>query len=214
MQPRPTATPPATVFIVDDEADVRDALSLLLRSVALRAVAYPDAPTFLDRHERNACPACLLADLRMPGMSGLDLFAELKRRGSAIPTIVMTGHGEVSVAVRAMKAGAFDFIEKPFRDQALLDLVQQALTASMQVRDAAAQRVEIETRASRLTPREREVMDLVVLGKLNKVIAHELGLSIRTVELHRARLMEKMEAKTFSDLVRMAVALGPVRSAV
>jgi two-component system response regulator FixJ len=214
MPPGASANAVPTVFVVDDEADVREALTLLMRSVALRSVAFPGAQAFLDAYERDACPACLLADLRMPGMSGLDLFAELKRRGSRMPAIIMTGHGEVSVAVRAMKAGVFDFIEKPFRDQALLDLVQQALAASMQVRDVAAQRVEVETRASRLTPREREVMDLVVLGKLNKVIAHELGLSIRTVELHRARLMEKMEAKTFSDLVRMAVALGPVRSAV
>lgn len=214
MLPRAPANAAPTVFVVDDEADVREALTLLMRSVALHAVAFPGAQAFLNGYERDACPACLLADLRMPGMSGLDLFAELKHRGSRTPTIIMTGHGEVSVAVRAMKAGVFDFIEKPFRDQALLDLVQQALAASTQVRDAATQRAEVETRVARLTAREREVMDLVVLGKLNKVIAHELGLSIRTVELHRARLMEKMEARTFSDLVRMAVALEPARTGV
>lgn len=210
MDPRPSATAPApTVFIVDDEAEVRDALALLMRSVALKCVAFPSAQAFLAAYSEDTLPACLLLDLRMPGMSGLDLFGELQRRGSRMPAVIMTGHGEVSVAVRAMKAGVFDFIEKPFKDQALLDLVQQALALCSQSHDKHVHRSDIEKRVRMLTPREREVMDLVVQGKLNKVIAYDLGLSTRTVELHRARVMEKMRARTFSDLVRMAMALEP-----
>lgn len=216
MEPRTSAAaaPPTdasagapTVFIVDDEAEVRDALALLMRSVALKAATFPSAQAFLAAYAGDSLPACLLLDLRMPGMSGLDLFGELKRRGSRMPAVIMTGHGEVSVAVRAMKAGVFDFIEKPFKDQALLDLVQQALAQCSQSRDGDLHRSDVEARVRTLTPREREVMELVVQGKLNKVIAYDLGVSTRTVELHRARVMEKMRARTFSDLVRMAMVL-------
>lgn len=196
-----------TVFVVDDEEEVRQALALLFRSVALRATTYPHAAAFLDAYAGDALPACVLVDLRMPGMSGLDLFGELKRRGSRMPAIMMTGHGEVSVAVRAMKAGLFDFIEKPFADQALLDLVQQALAQCSATATQAAAREELAARLAALTAREREVMELVVQGRLNKVIAADLGLSIRTVELHRSRIMEKMRARTLSDLVRMATVL-------
>jgi two-component system response regulator FixJ len=210
MDTRPSAKAPApTVFVVDDEAEVRDALVLLMRSVALKCVVFPSAQAFLATYSEDTLPACVLLDLRMPGMSGLDLFGELKRRGSRMPAVIMTGHGEVSVAVRAMKEGVFDFIEKPFKDQALLDLVQQALALCSHSHDKHLHQSEIETRVRMLTPREREVMDLVVQGKLNKVIAYDLGLSTRTVELHRARVMEKMRARTFSDLVRMAMALEP-----
>lgn len=201
------ATPEPTVFVVDDDAEIRGALSLLMKSIALRTISFPTPQAFLAAYQRDQLPACLLLDLRMPGMSGIDLFTELKRRGSRMPAIIMTGHGDVSVAVRAMKAGVFDFIEKPFKDQALLDLIQQALAHCSQAAGQAAQRGEIAACARTLTRRERQVMDLVVTGKLNKLIAAELELSTRTVELHRARVMEKMRAKTFSDLVRMAIAL-------
>lgn len=210
MSPNPqAAVQPATptVFIVDDEEEVRQAIALLLRSVALRGVAYPSSAAFLDAWTGDRLPACLLVDLRMPGMSGLDLFAELRRRGSRMPAIMMTGHGEVSVAVRAMKAGLFDFVEKPFDDQALLDLVGEALAQCSVAASREATRAEIAGRAAALTPREREVMDMLVQGRMNKVVAADLGLSIRTVELHRSRIMEKMRARTFSDLVRMATAL-------
>lgn len=196
-----------TVFVVDDDAKIRSAISLLMKSIALRTLTFPTPQAFLAAYERDHLPACLLLDLRMLGMSGIDLFAELKRRGSRMPAIIMTGHGDVSVAVRAMKAGVFDFIEKPFKDQALLDLIQQALAHCSQAAGQAAQHGEIAACARTLTRRERQVMDLVVTGKLNKLIAAELDLSTRTVELHRARVMEKMRAKTFSDLVRMAIAL-------
>ena len=205
-RPAPAASAPI-VYVVDDEPEVRDALALLMRSVALKSVTFSNAQDFLAAYRGDTLPGCILLDLRMPGMSGLDLFGELRARGSRMPAVIMTGHGEVSVAVRAMKAGVFDFIEKPFKDQALLDLVQQALAQCSQTRDQQLRRTDIESRARTLTPREREVMDLVVQGKLNKVIAYDLGLSTRTVELHRARVMEKMHARTFSDLVRMAMAL-------
>jgi FixJ family two-component response regulator len=195
------------VFVVDDDDEIRGAITLLMKSIALRAVAFPTPQAFLAAYERDHYPGCLLLDLRMPGMSGLDLFNELKRRGSCMPAIIMTGHGDVSIAVRAMKAGVFDFIEKPFKDQALLDLIQQALAQCSQTAGQATHRGEIAARARTLTPREREVMDQVVTGKLNKLIASDLNLSTRTVELHRARVMEKMGAKNFSDLLRMAIAL-------
>jgi FixJ family two-component response regulator len=143
----------------------------------------------------------------MPGMSGLELFEQLKRRGCAMPGIIMTGHGEVSVAVRAMKAGVHDFIEKPFKDQDLLDLIQAALAVSSEARGHALARAEVEARLATLSPREHEVLVQIVQGKLNKVIAYELGLSVRTVELHRAHVMEKMRAKSFSELVRMTFAV-------
>ena len=195
------------VFIVDDDGEIRGALTLLMKSIALRAVTFPTPQAFLAAYQGDHNRACLLLDLRMPGMSGLDLFNELKRRGCRMPAIMMTGHGDVSIAVRAMKAGVFDFIEKPFKDQALLDLIQQALAQCSQSAGQAARRGEIAACARTLTRRERQVMDLVVTGKLNKLIAAELELSTRTVELHRARVMEKMQAKNFSELLRMAIAL-------
>jgi FixJ family two-component response regulator len=201
------ATAP-TVFVVEDDDAVRQALALLLRSVALRAVAFPSPHAFLESYQADTCPACLLLDLRLPGMSGLDLFELMKQRGSRMPTVIMTGHGEVGVAVRAIKAGVFDFIEKPFKDQALLDLIHQALAQCAPANDQAAGRAELAERIAALTPREREVMRLVVAGRLNRIIAADLGLSIRTVELHRSRVMEKMRARTFSDLVRMVTLAG------
>jgi two-component system, LuxR family, response regulator FixJ len=196
------ATAP-TVFVVEDDDDVRQALALLLRSVALRAVAFPSPQAFLEHYQADTYPACLLLDLRLPGMSGLDLFEALKLRGSRIPTVIMTGHGEVGVAVRAIKAGVFDFIEKPFKDQVMLDLIHHALAQCAPANDEAAGPGGFAERIDALTSRERQVMRLVVQGRLNRVIAADLGLSIRTVELHRSRVMEKLRARTFSDLVRM-----------
>jgi two-component system response regulator FixJ len=195
------------VYVVDDEADVRDSVTLLLRSVALRTATFADAAGFLDAYRPETRPACLLTDLRMPGMCGLELFLALRQRGCRMPAVIMTGHGEVGVAVRAMKAGVFDFIEKPFRGQDLIEVVQQALRRCSQNIDEAASRREVEVRAATLTPREREVMALVVRGERNKAIARELDLSVRTVELHRARIMEKLGVRTLSDLVRMGMML-------
>lgn len=195
-----------TVYIVDDDAAVRDSLQWLLESVELSVAAFGSANALLAQvtpHSRG----CLVVDLRLPGMSGLDLMDELKKSGVNLPAIMITGHGDVAAAVRAMKAGALDFIEKPFRDEALLDRVRAAL------RQSEAQYVgdeylrEVTTRAQRLTPREVQVMGRVVQGKLNKEIATELGLSHKTIEVHRAHVMEKMQAGSLAQLVRMSIAM-------
>ncbi|MBL8471531.1 MAG: response regulator transcription factor [Rhodocyclaceae bacterium] len=198
--------PEGTVHIVDDEADVREALALLVRSVGLAAASYASAYDFLQRYRPGAA-GCAVFDVRMPGMSGLDLQEKLRRDGIALPIIFMTGHGDVPMAVRAMRAGALDFIEKPFNDQEMLDRIQAAIARDAEARDAAADLRQVAARHADLTPREREVMQLIVAGRLNKQIADELGLSTRTVELHRAHLMEKMQADSLSHLVRMALAL-------
>lgn len=197
---------PATVHIVDDEPDVRDALAMLMRSVGLAVTTYPSAQDFLQRY-RASGPGCLILDVRMPGMSGLELQERLARERIALPIIIITGHGDIAMAVRAMKAGALDFIEKPFDDQALLDRIHEAIERAARTQDIEAERARIAARYAELTRREKEVMALVVTGRLNKLIAAELGLSTRTVEIHRAHIMEKMEAKSLSHLVRMAFAL-------
>lgn len=199
---------PATVHIVDDEPDVRDALAMLMRSVGLAVTTYPSAQDFLQRY-RASGPGCLVLDVRMPGMSGLELQEKLARERIALPIIIITGHGDIAMAVRAMKAGALDFIEKPFDDQALLDRIHEAIERAARTQDIEAERARIAARYAELTRREKEVMALVVTGRLNKLIAAELGLSTRTVEIHRAHIMEKMEAKSLSHLVRMAFALEP-----
>ena len=194
------------VCIVDDDKAVRESLQWLVESVGLSAKTYESAHAFLDEVNRTDC-GCLVADIRLPGMSGLDLQDRLIERGYDLPTIVITGHGDVPVAVRAMKAGAIDFVEKPFSNQMLLDRIRDALERDNEHRNATARIDDIEERRSRLTPREHEVMALVVKGKLNKQIAAELGLSHKTIEVHRAHVMEKMEAETLAQLVRMAVAV-------
>lgn len=204
-------TAQVTVFVVDDDPGVRDSLQFLLESVGHRVESFENAAEVIDRC-RQPVAGCLVADLRLPGMSGLDLFDQLVAMGVKLPTIVITGHGDVTAAVRAMKAGAIDFIEKPFSDQALLDRVRVALELDLKHRELAEQESMIRTRYNGLTPREVQVMASVVEGKLNKQIAAELGLSHKTIEVHRAHVMEKMRAGSLAELVRMAVAIEEANS--
>jgi FixJ family two-component response regulator len=197
-------SPAATVFIVDDDEAVRGALRLLIRSVGLQARAFGSAQEFLDGYDPRQA-GCLVLDVRMPGISGLELQQELNQRGATIPVVFITGHGDVPMAVEAMQQGAFDFLQKPFRDQDLLDRVQRALTRDAESRASLAARAQIRERLASLTPREVEVMRLVTRGKANKVIGAELGVSQRTVEIHRAHVMEKMQAASLAELVRMVL---------
>jgi two-component system response regulator FixJ len=198
-----------TIFVVDDDAAVRDALKLLLRSVGQAVETYGSAQEFLDAYSEDR-PGCLVLDIRMPGMSGLELQQRLNEKHSILPIIFITGHGDVPMAVEAMQAGAVDFIQKPFRDQDLIDRINQALEKDSANRAALGERNDIRRRLETLTPREREVLDLVVHGKANKVIAGDLKLSQRTVEIHRARVMEKMQASSLAHLVRMVLEVGQV----
>ena len=191
------------VYVVDDDQAVRDSLKLLLRSVGLDCQTFESAGAFLASY-RDGRISCLVADIRMPGMNGLELQRELKQRGIDIPTIFITGHGDVQMAVTAMKAGALDFLTKPFRDRELLDRIEAALNLAQGHHEEQLLDADIRTRYESLTPREAEVMDLVVQGLANKVIAMDLGVSQRTVELHRARVMKKMAVRSLADLVRSA----------
>lgn len=196
-----------TIFIVDDDADVRDSLRALLESAKYDVEDYDSAASFLSVVAPGR-GACLVADIRMPDMDGLALQEELGRRKIGLPVIIVTGHGDVPLAVRAMKAGAIDFIEKPYDDEQLLASVDRARAMSDSQRaEAASAQLAVE-RIAVLTPREREVLVHLVAGQPNKVIAHELGISPRTVEIHRAHLMEKMQARSLSDLVRIAMTAG------
>jgi two-component system, LuxR family, response regulator FixJ len=197
----------STIFIVDDDAAVRDALKLLLRSVGQAVETFGSAQEFLDAYSEDRA-GCLVLDIRMPGMSGLELQQKLNEKHSILPIIFITGHGDVPMAVEAMQAGAVDFIQKPFRDQDLIDRINQALEKDNSNRAALGERNDIRKRLETLTPREREVLDLVVHGKANKVIAGDLKLSQRTVEIHRARVMEKMQASSLAHLVRMVLEIG------
>jgi FixJ family two-component response regulator len=196
-----------TVFVVDDDDGVRGALKLLFRSLELNATLFASAREFLA-HYGGAQPGCLVADVRMPGMSGLELQQQLNLRGDTIPVIFITGHGDIAMAVEAMQHGAFDFLTKPFRDQDLIDRVRRALQKDADTRRESMRAEDIRERLTSLTPREREVMNLVVIGKANKVMAAELGVSQRTVEIHRARVMEKMRAASIAELVHMSVHLN------
>lgn len=197
-----------TIFIVDDDEAIRDSLQLLLESAGFRKVmAYGFSRAFLDEAAPRAGD-CLLLDIHMPGMDGLELQEELARRGMRVPVVMMTGHGDVPIAVRAMKAGAVDFIEKPFSDDVMLESVRRALALGAAARQKEEISGEVMDRLASLTSREREVLEGMVVGHPNKVIAHQLGISPRTVEIHRARVMEKMEARSLSALVRMALAAG------
>lgn len=197
----------ATVYVVDDDAGIGRALCRLIRSVALDAVAFSSAQAFLD-HPRSTGPACLVLDVRMPGLGGLDLQAKLGTARETLPIVFITGHGNVPTSVRAMKGGAVDFLQKPFNEDELIAAVQRALALSRQAQSEAAARAEIERRVRTLTPRERQVMALVVKGLLNKQIAGELGAAEKTVKVHRGRVMQKMQAHSVADLVRMAERIG------
>lgn len=195
------------VFVVDDDDSIRKAMARLMRSVGLNVETFGSAGEFLAR-EPHPGPACLVLDVRMPGLSGLDLQKELAASGSTLSVIFMTGHGTIPMSVQAMKAGAVEFLEKPFDDQTLIDAVHAALKKDRQARQKKAQLREIHERVNSLTPREREVFALVVSGKLNRQIAFELGTSEKTIKVQRSQIMKKMHADSLADLVRLAVKVG------
>ena len=199
------STQKSTVYIVDDDQSIRHAMELLMRSVGLDYEIFHSGDDFLKDHTNDRA-GCLVLDIRMPGLGGLELQEKLNDMGSTLPVIFITGHGDVPMAVEAMQKGAVDFIQKPFRDQELLDRIGEALKTDQERRSAREEKAEVRDRIDKLTNREHQVLDLVVTGKPNKVIAYELGVSQRTVEIHRARVMEKMQAKSLADLVRMHLA--------
>jgi two-component system response regulator FixJ len=196
-----------TVFVVDDDQAVRESLRWLLESVGHSVETYESASAFLADHDgsRNGC---LVLDVRMPGMSGLELQESLNGLSSTLPILIITGHGDVPMAVQAMKAGAMEFIEKPFNDQILLDRIQACLTHAASQRRDQENRSDILQRIARLTPREKQVMEAVVAGKPNKIVADDLSISIKTVEIHRARAMDKMQAKSLAELVALCIEAG------
>jgi len=196
--------PEITVFVVDDDQAVRESLALLVQSVGLEVETFAGASDFLDSYQPDR-RGCLITDIRMPGMSGLELQERLSADHQHIPVIVLTGFGDVPAAVRALKGGAVDFVEKPFNPQALLDLVQLAVARDAEFREQAEREAELAERVALLTPREQEVMALVVAGKANKVIAIDLSISERTVELHRGRIMKKMQVRSLAELIRMVL---------
>jgi FixJ family two-component response regulator len=191
------------VFVIDDDRMIRDGLQSLIRSVGLRVETFASAQDFLGA-KRPDTPACLVLDVRMPGLSGLDLQLKLRDDGIPIPVIFITGHGDIPMSVRAMKEGAQEFLTKPVRGQDLLDAVQKALASDRALRQERRQASEIRSRFESLTPREKEVLDLVVAGLLNKQIADQLGMSELTVKTHRAHVMEKTQAESLAHLVRMS----------
>lgn len=192
------------IHIVDDDDAIRDALSLLMQAENIPYQTYSSAEEFLDQHAQLKL-GCLLLDIRMPGMNGLELLDLLNKQDVSIPVIFITGHGDVAMAVNAMKAGATDFIEKPFDNERLLSIVNNCLVECVALNNTSQHRQELESRLARLTKREQEVMELLVDGKQNKVIAQELNISPRTVELHRSRVMEKLHAHSLSEIVRIAL---------
>jgi FixJ family two-component response regulator len=204
--------PDNAVFVVDDDAAVRQGLRFMLRTTGYSVEAYPSARSFLEGYDPRR-GGCLLLDMRMPQMTGLELQQQLNVRGWRIPVIFITGHGTVSLAIAAMKAGAFDFIEKPLREDALLESIERALHWNDKTYEERLERAGLEARAALLTSREREVFDLVAAGEPNKAIARRLGISFRTVELHRAHIIEKLQARSVSDLVRMGIILNSTPSA-
>lgn len=202
MQSAASKSDKATVFVVDDDPGIRFAMQALLESVNLPHEIFASGNDFLDGVSADRS-GCLVLDIRMPGLGGLELQSELQSRGFMLPIIFVTGHGDVPMAVDAMQKGAVDFVQKPFRDQDLLDRIHKALEVDEERRHEREQHDAVAERISLLTNREKEVFDLVVTGKPNKVIAYELGVSQRTVEIHRARVMEKMRARSLADLVKM-----------
>ena len=200
--------PLPVVFVVDDDNGVRTSIRVLLRSVGIESKPFSSAQEFLAAYTPNQ-PGCMVLDIRMPGMSGMELHEVLIERGVVLPIIFVTGHGDVPMAVEAMQQGAFDFLQKPFRDQELIDRVQRALLKDKEYRQLLAQKEGIIARLQSLTPREREVMDLLIDGNANKAMAARLGLSQRTVEIHRAHVMEKMGVRSLAQLVRIALEVVP-----
>jgi len=195
------------VFVVDDDADIRDSMQMLLEVAGFTVRSFTSAKHFLaDNHPKHGC---LIADIRMPDMSGLELQEEVVRRHIDLPVIIITGHGDVPLAVQAMKAGAIDFLEKPFSEDMILASVRRAMDLGSRARGRAAETKAAKDLLSALTPRERGVLDKLVQGRSNKVVAYELGISPRTVEIHRAHIMNKMEASSLSDLVRLVLAAEP-----
>ncbi len=192
----------ATVYVVDDDEAIRHSLKLLIGAVGLKVRVFPDAASFLDTFD-PALRGCIVADLSMPGMNGLDMQERLNALNCSMPIIFLSGHGDVPAAVRALQKGAVDFLEKPFNPKLLLERIEQAIETDSELSAAAQKSAEIEARISQLTAREREIMSLVADGKSSKVIALDLGISERTVELHRSRMMKKMAARSVADLVRM-----------
>lgn len=190
-----------TVCVVDDDPDVRDALALLLNAAGRPVESWESADAFLAECDPER-PGCLILDVRLPGMNGLTAHTELERRGFHMPVIFISGHGDIPMAVRAVQAGALDFLEKPFSEQAVLDCVDRALALEAERRAERAREQDLEERLAQLTPREREVMDKLVEGKVNKIVARELDCSTRTVEIHRARVLHKMGVANVSQLVR------------
>ncbi|MBI1906408.1 MAG: response regulator transcription factor [Rhodocyclales bacterium] len=200
--------PDQCIYIVDDDEALRDSLVWLLESSGYRVCAYDSSESFLAAYQPRMT-GCLVLDVRMPGMSGLELFEELRLRHCSLPVIFITGHGDVPMAVSAVKRGAVDFIEKPFGDRDMLGLIEESLERERNSRQQRQVEAEIVRRLGDLTQREREVLDLIIAGKLNKQIADVLGISIKTVEVHRARVMEKMGANSLAELVQCVMTGEP-----
>jgi two-component system, LuxR family, response regulator FixJ len=198
---------PAIVHVIDDDEALRESLAFLLRTADIEAKSYASAAAFLDALPLKGL-TCIITDVRMPGLSGIDLLRRVKELGIEVPVIVITGHGDVPLAVEAMRFGAVDFLEKPFDDEILLQSVRAALRQQAGAAKRQSERAEIESRLAALSPRERDVLGGLVAGRANKQIAFDLGISPRTVEIYRANLMDKMQAGSLSDLVRMALIVG------
>ena len=199
--------PNQVVFVVDDDASMRDAISRLLNAVGLTVQTFASARAFLNRRLPDV-PGCVVLDVRLPGLSGLDLQREMVERGIHIPVVFITGHGDIPMSVQAMKAGAVEFLTKPFRDQDLLDAVRSGIQLDRKEREERAELAELRDCVRQLTQREQEVMSLVVSGLLNKQIALQLGTSEKTIKIHRGQVMRKMRATSLADLVRMSQKLG------
>ncbi len=195
------------VYVVDDDKSIRESLDSLIRSVGFRVSAFASGSEFFEAKREDA-PSCLILDVRLPGLGGLDLQGELNRAGVEVPIIFISGHGDIPMTVKAMKAGAIEFLTKPFREQDLLDAIGQAILLDVEQRRARGEIVELQTRFEKLTPREREVMQWVVAGMLNKQIAYRLGVSEITVKTHRSQVVQKMQADSVADLVRMSERLN------